>query len=445
MKPPPPRQLGQSHPLSNHYVTIFSILHQANNNPTPITSHPIAIVRHRTPNPIPIAVKYPMLRPSRLVRPLARASPAHASPAFRRTLASSQRASARATQDFDLNKLNDKRRNYEQNRTAFLAAGAIAGIISFIYTAYKLKRALSDQAAKDKMAVKCDAPPIPTETFKTEAGEKRKVVIHDEEGREIVPTGYSVVPAFPRTMDLDLPGVSSANGPIAASISDKAGVEYTLVGLGMRTVTFIGIQVYLVGFYVATQDVERLQHYLVKKINPLATTLIPSEKDTLRKALHDAAEGEQTWDSILQEAGCRTAFRIVPVRDTDFHHLRDGFVRAVQARSSRDSAYNDDAFGAAMKDFKGLFNRGQVPKKKELLLSRDAQGKLAVLYGEGDHKTKADRSVMGTISDERLSRLLWLNYLAGNKVASEGARENIIEGIMEFVERPVGTVAAQIV
>jgi len=355
----------------------------------------------------------------------------------------SQRASTRATQDFDLNKLNNKRRDYEQNRTAFLAAGAIAGIISFIYTAWKLKKALGVQAEKEKMAVKCDAS-IPTEAFKTEAGEKRKIVVHDEEGREIVPTGYSVVPAFPRIMDIVLPGVSSSDGPVAASIADSAGVEYTLVGLGMRTVTFIGIQVYLVGFYVATQDVERLQHFLVKKINPLATTLIPSEKDALRKALRDATEGEETWASILQQAGCRTAFRIVPVRDTDFHHLRDGFVRAVQARSQRDKAYNDEAFGAAMKDFKGFFNRGQVPKKKELLLSRDAQGTLAVLYGEGDHKTRQARSVMGTVSDERLSRLLWLNYLAGNKVASEGARENIIEGIMEFVERPVGTVATQV-
>ncbi|KID75753.1 Altered inheritance of mitochondria protein 18 [Metarhizium brunneum] len=386
-----------------------------------------------------------MRHPSRLARPLARASacPSRVPTTSRALLSQRASASARATQDFDLNKLNSKRRDYERNRTAFLTAGAVAGIISFIYTAWKLKKALDVQGEKDKIAVKCDAP-IPTEAFKTEAGEKRKVVLHDEEGREIVPTGYSVVPAFPRTMELDLPGASTAAGPVAASVANSAGVEYTLVGLGMRTVTFIGIQVYLVGFYVATQDIERLQHYLVKKINPLATTLIPSEKDALRKALRDAAEGEQTWDSILREAGCRTAFRIVPVRDTDFHHLRDGFVRAIQARSGRGNAYSDEAFGAAMKEFKIFFNRGQVPKRKELLLSRDANGTLAVLYGEGGHKQQVGRSLMGTLSDERLSRLLWLNYLAGDKVASEGARDNIIEGIMEFVERPVGTVAAQI-
>lgn len=374
-------------------------------------------------------------------------SSARVAPCARRTIFATQRRPTRATQDFDLNKLNNKRRDYEQNRTAFLAAGAVAGIVSFIYTAYKLKKALDVQAEKEKLAVKCDAP-IPTETFKTEAGEKRKVVLHDEQGNEIVPTGNSVVPMFPRTMDIDLPAdaseVNAPQNPIAVSVTDGTGVEFTLVGLGMRTVTFIGIQVYLVGFYVATQDIERLQHYLVKKINPLATTLIPSEKDSLRKALRDAAEGEETWDAILQEAGCRSAFRIVPVRDTDFHHLRDGFVRAVQARSQRDKSYNDEAFGNAMKDFKVIFNRGSVPKKKELLLCRDRLGKLSVMYNDSKDPTKPKRDTMGVIQDERMSRLLWLNYLAGKKVASEGARDNIIEGIMEFVERPVGTVATQV-
>lgn len=372
--------------------------------------------------------------------------------AARRTLMSKQ--SPRLTQDLDLNKLNAQRRDYERNRTAFLAAGAIAGILSFIYTAWKLKKALDLQNGKEKekaaAAIKCDAAPIPTETFRTEAGEKRKVVVHDEEGNEVVPTGNSTVPIFPRVMELDLPGdqkqhSSSGSGPgsLVKVVDAQTGTEYTLVGLGMRTVTFIGIQVYLVGLYVATQDVAKLQHYLVKKVNPMATTLIPSEKDDLRQRLRDPKEGEAMWNDILQEAGIRTAFRISPVRDTDFHHLRDGFVRAIQGRSQRDKAYNDEAFGAAMKDFKGLFNRGSVPKKQEMLLCRGQTGELAVTYG-GLEGGKVKREVMGTIKDERLSRLLWLNYLAGSKVASDEARTNIIEGVMEFVERPVGTVATQV-
>ena len=380
-----------------------------------------------------------MLRGSPL-RPALRLPPRAPSITTRRTLFASKTPD-RLTSELDLNRLNAKRRDYEANRTAFLAAGAIAGVVSFIYTAWKLKTALAERAEKEKerQTIKCDAP-IPNEIFKTEAGVKRKIVVHDDEGREIVPTGNSVVQAFPRLINVDLPLAQRPDSPIAPSIPGDEGTEFTLVGLGTRTVTFIGIQVYVVGLYVATQDVEKLQRYLVKKINPLATTLIPSEKDILRKAMKDAIEGEETWDSILKSSGCRSLFRITPTRDTDFHHLRDGFVRAITARSQKEAAYKDEAFGTAMQDFKAIFNRGTVPKKQEMLLCRDENGMLSVMYGK---ETK--REVLGTVKDERISRLLWLNYLAGAKVAAEKARENIIEGVMEFVERPVGTVATQVV
>ncbi|KAH7254192.1 chalcone-flavanone isomerase-domain-containing protein [Fusarium redolens] len=384
-----------------------------------------------------------MLRPSTL-RPAVRAS-AHTRCAIarttRRTLFSQR--SNRLTDDLDINQLNSKRRDYEQNRTAFLAAGAIAGIVSFVYTAWKLKKAIEAQGEKEKGAIKCDTE-IPTEVFKTEAGEKRKVVIHDEDGNEVVPTGNKTVKLFPRTLEVENVGAAGdVAGPIAAAVTDKHGTEFTLVGLGTRTVTFLGIEVYVVGFYVATQDIEKLQRYLVKKINPLATTLIPSEKEDLRKALQDPVEGEETWNSILKDAGCRSAFRITPVRDTDFPHMRDGLVRAIQARSSHNPEYNDETFGNAMRHFKILFQRGLVAKKNELLLVRDAAGKLTITYTDGTRRESV-KTTLGTVEDERLSRLLWLNYLSGKKVASEETRKNIINGVMEFVERPVGTVATQV-
>ncbi|KAF4457366.1 hypothetical protein F53441_695 [Fusarium austroafricanum] len=384
-----------------------------------------------------------MLRPSTL-RPALRAS-AHTRCAFarttRRTLFSQR--SSRLTDDLDVNQLNSKRRDYEQNRTAFLAAGAIAGIVSFVYTAWKLKKAIETQGEKEKAAIKCDTE-VPAEVFKTEAGEKRKVVLHDEDGHEVVPTGNKTVKLFPRTLEVDNVGAAGhVAGPIAAAVTDKQGTEFTLVGLGTRTVTFIGIEVYVVGFYVATQDVEKLQRYLVKKINPLATTLIPSEKEDLRKALQDPVEGEETWNQILKDAGCRSAIRIAPVRDTDFPHMRDGLVRAIQHRSSHNPEFNDEQFGDAMKHFKVLFQRGLVAKKNDLLLVRDAAGKMTITYNDGTRK-KPLKTVLGSVDDERVSRLLWLNYLSGKKVASEEARKNIINGVMEFVERPVGTVATQV-
>jgi len=91
-----------------------------------------------------------------------------------------------------------------------------------------------------------------------------------------------------------------------------------------------------------------------------------------------------------------------------------------------------------------VFNRGSVPKRKELLLVRDEAGRLSIAYDAGGKKSEG-RQLIGVVEDARVSKALWLNYLAGKTVASEPARKSIVEGIMEFVERPVGTVASQVV
>jgi len=180
---------------------------------------------------------------------------------------------------------------------------------------------------------------------------------------------------------------------------------------------------------------------LIKKIDPIASTLVAGEKEKLKEKLYDPEEGNRIWGEVLRDAGVRTLVRIVPTRNTDFPHLRDGWVRSIVARAQANKEeYGDEAFGQSVADFKALFNRGTVPKQKELLLSRNKNGKLAVWYDDG--KIGAQR--LGDVADERISRAVWLNYLAGKTVASEPARKSIIDGIMEFVERPVGTVATQV-
>jgi len=315
-------------------------------------------------------------------------------------------------------------------RRTFLAAGAVAGIISCIYTAWKIKKTL------DNNPTRLDSGLPPTDPLVAGEGVKRKVVVHGDDGRDMVRTGNSTVPEFPRTIELP-----ASSAPTEASVSagaTAATTEYTLVGLGLRSVSFLGIQVYVVGYYIATPDIAALQSRLVKKINPIATTLVPGEKDKLRQALLDPAEGEAIWEELLREGiPARSVFRVVPVRDTDFHHLRDGFVRAIQARAAK-----SEDLGEPMREFRQIFNRGKVPKTRELLLIRDGRGELTVVYDDG---RSMGRQFLGTVKDERISRALWLNWVAGRKVASEAARGNIVEGVMEFVERPIGTVAAQVV
>ena len=269
---------------------------------------------------------------------------------------------------------------------------------------------------------------------------------------EQVATGTSSVPFFPKSISLPMRALSTSVA--LPSGNGDANEAYQLVGLGIRTVSFLGIQVYVVGLYIATSDVATLQARLVRKAagTETASTLVVGEKEDLKKILLDAEGSERVWGEVLKDGGIRSAIRIVPTRNTDLAHLRDGWVRGITARSRDRSrgqggteGYEDEEFGAAVAAFKGMFGgagKKGLGKGKVLMLERNAGGVLAAwLETEND-----DRYIkMGEVQDERISRLVWLGYLAGKNVASESARKSMVEGVMEFVERPIGTVETQVV
>ncbi|KZW02118.1 hypothetical protein EXIGLDRAFT_736828 [Exidia glandulosa HHB12029] len=80
--------------------------------------------------------------------------------------------------------------------------------------------------------------------------------------------------------------------------------QFTLVGVGVRTVSFLGIKVYSVGFYADLA-------------NPNLN--IPAD-----------ASFEQKIEHIVKNTAC--VLRIIPTRNTSYTHLRDGFVKTMVAR-----------------------------------------------------------------------------------------------------------------
>ncbi|KAF2746651.1 hypothetical protein M011DRAFT_424772 [Sporormia fimetaria CBS 119925] len=293
--------------------------------------------------------------------------------------------------------------------------------------------------------------------------------VADPDTVELVETGTSYVPYFPKTIKLP-----TSSGPEAV----EAEAEYTLLGLGIRKVSFLRVQVYVVGLYVKTSSLSALQNHLINTVNPSASALIPGEKDDLRKALLDPERSTQVWESILSKQGPEgvdMALRIVPTRGTDFNHLRDGLMRGIQGRTDevarkqaemlrqqavesetialpkpvQETEFQDESFGLAMKEFKAIFGgRGSAGKGSVLLLSRNAEGKLDVMYQPLKKTNKGEKvgnlERMGSVVDGRVSRLLWLLYLGGQNVSSEEARKNIVDGCIGIVERPVGTVESMV-
>lgn len=298
------------------------------------------------------------------------------------------------------------------------------------------------------------------------AGEGKRIVAQGRgEEIELIETGTSSVPHFPKT--IYLPTTSSSSNQSGGAQPNSPGnpgnlenqEQYTLVGLGIRTVMWI--QVYVVGLYVRTQDVSTLQEKLIKSVNPIASTLVPSEKDSLRQKLLDPSGSREIWNELLQTPGIKSAWRVSPTRNTDFGHLRDGFVTGIQKRtqeakqllgatdndSGSASGYDSEEFGQAVASFKGIFQGGKAPKGSILLMCRDSDGALDVLFQpkpEGDKGSEKPIEKLGSVSDERIGRLIWLNYLAGEKVSSEATRKGIVEGCVGFAGRPVGSVETMV-
>lgn len=332
----------------------------------------------------------------------------------------------------------EERRQYYKRRTIYNGIGFVCGMIGIWVVATQVElptKPTKMDSGKGYHDSRLDDPQI-------QLGKERKAVVQRlgeeaEENTDVVETGTSSVPTFPRLLQFD----DLKTGEGATTAEELAATEYQLMGLGLRTVSFLGIEVYVVGMYVATDDIAKLQHVMVRKIDPIATTLVAGEKENLKEKLLDPVIGEDVWNHVLQTAGVRTLIRITPTRNTDFGHMRDAYVRAVTAQAAkRNGEWNDDQFGASVNKLKTMFGKGKVPKGKELVLARNEKGTLCAWFDDGKNGPQR----LGQVEDERISRALWLHYLAGKHVASEPARKSIVNGLMEFVERPVGTVATQV-
>lgn len=290
------------------------------------------------------------------------------------------------------------------------------------------------------------------------AGEDKRIVAQGQ-GQEIelVETGTSSVPHFPRTIFLPTSPESRASVGAQPNSPDNPGnianeEEYTLVGLGIRTVMWI--QVYVVGLYIRTKDISAVQSNLIHYVNPIASTLVPAEKDDLRSKLLDPVHSREIWTQLLETTDVKTAWRVSPTRNTDFGHLRDGFVTGINKRTQEarqlaqgaETEYDAEDFGNSIQAFKGIFSGGKAAKGSNLIMARDEKGSLEVLYQAQPDGTGSQKAMetLGSVPDGRISKLIWLGYLGGDKVSSEAARKGVVEGCVTFAGRPVGSVESRV-
>ena len=370
----------------------------------------------------------------------------------------------------------EEERQHAMRRMRFAGVGLFMSLVGLAATLYNLDLDGMDQALEKEKARKgqqLDASNDANARFQGKevhvvgAGDGKRITAQGQgEEIELVETGTSSVPHFPKTIYLPTtapapsvsnevaPGSLQAAQPNTAENPGNIGnqEQYTLLGLGIRTVSFLSIQVYVVGLYIRTQDISALQEKLIHSVNPTASTLIPSEKEELKKSLLDPEKSKEIWAELLNVPGLKTAWRISPTRNTDFAHLRDGWVTGINTRTreakqiapSEPSRYESEEFGNSVRNFKGLFAGGKAPKGSVMILARDRQGVMDIMFQAKPDSKGKEVQHLGTVADERIGRLIWLGYLAGQKVSSEAARQGIVHGAVGFAGRPVGSVETMV-
>lgn len=209
-------------------------------------------------------------------------------------------------------------------------------------------------------------------------------------------------------------------------LSLKLSTAYQLLAHGTRAVTFLKFKVYVLGIYVANEDVYKIPTVLDSKF--LSSSLIDvddtkAHSENVSIALHDKEKSKILMSNLL-DSNIRLVARICPIRNTDFNHLRDGLVKSILA-----AGIKDEQLAVGLQQLKDVFSRkGSVPKNNNLFIERLSDGQLLLSY----ENTKSGEFIeLGRVTNPIVSKVLFLQYLSGG--LSNDTRENAIHSISQLV------------
>ncbi|KAN0064883.1 hypothetical protein ACQY0O_001940 [Thecaphora frezii] len=216
--------------------------------------------------------------------------------------------------------------------------------------------------------------------------------------------------------------------PIPASSLPAGTGKLKLVGLGVRTVSFLRVRVYVAALYV---DESKLQQ--LAKEGGFAGNATSVEERV----------------RMLVDQGAACAIRIVPVRSTDFAHLRDGFVRALQGRLKKaikasniaSGSATEEAFSNGITEVKDCFPRGSVPKGSALDLVLVPSFTGSSLNFEYDGKVFGSVKASDSAQGFTIARELALAYFSETGEISTPFKKSVEQGLAEVVGE-TGKVAA---
>ncbi|KAI8897070.1 chalcone-flavanone isomerase-domain-containing protein [Globomyces pollinis-pini] len=206
-----------------------------------------------------------------------------------------------------------------------------------------------------------------------------------------------------------------SNTLIPQNISLNGGLYY-LAGFGVRQVTFLYVNAYTISLYVSDEVKKRLQ-----------STSRWREEYTPSK--WNANGGESNWflRNLIDMEPSTLALQIIPVRDTDGTHLRNGLVRFLTQQFSINRSHltteEQALFHQSIQSFRTAFPSTSIPQGTRIvfLKNRDI---LLIQVGE---------SQPTEITNNYLTKWFFDSYLSGTVPLSDSFSKNVGNGLDSIV------------
>lgn len=216
-------------------------------------------------------------------------------------------------------------------------------------------------------------------------------------------------------------------GPPELPLSTK----YVMLGYGVRSVTFVSFRVYALGVYIAEQDKHLIPDVLNSKFLSTAFIDTDSEKphqENVKDAMDDPDKSSILIGNLL-DSGARMLVKLTPVRNTDFNHLRDGFIRTIL--NHPEAKKNQELLTPGLDELKKAFTlNGKVAKDDDLIVELQANGSLQLSYY--DRKKDKVKS-MGRVDQPIVGKYLFSQYMSGPKPLSPSAKASVASHIAALV------------
>ncbi|SCU78861.1 LADA_0A08152g1_1 [Lachancea dasiensis] len=207
--------------------------------------------------------------------------------------------------------------------------------------------------------------------------------------------------------------------------------NYTLLGFGARSVTFINFKVYALGIYVASEDLGLIPEILSTSYMSnafLDTDISNSHAENIELALKDPTKSRALINNLI-DGGVRMMAKITPIRNTDFNHLKDGLIKSIL--NHPDAKINQEAVSSGIQELRDAFTRkGSVPKNDDLLIELQINGSLQLFYAS---RKSNEKFLLGSIEEPMIGRLLFSQYLSGKKPLSPATRDSFVSRVKTLV------------